>query len=452
MQHGPLIQEVPVKFQFRMIISYGQCLTCNLITVFYQKFSQSSIVAVIAINYFYRINHFVASLRIYCVNIGKIQQNKLLLHKIPRLMRRIPHILVLVLLAFSFSIQAIAQAPFVVVIDAGHGGKDPGAVNGRNLEKTINLNVALRVGALITANCKNVKVIYTRKDDNFVELHKRADIANKAKADLFISIHTNSADNKTAHGAETYLLGAEEKRTSANLSAAAQENKVILYESDYQTNYEGYDPNHAETMIIFEFIQNAFQRESLKMAQFTQSQLTGYSKRADRGVRQAGYLVLMKSTMPSILVELGYISNDEECKYMISKKGIEELSQSIYRGFRNYLSGVREKEGLIKSQTSANTVKTDKTDKTDKPVFKIQFLASKELIKDTDPRFKGIKGIEHYKENGSSLYKYTCGATNSYQQAKETLSSLKQKFPDAFLIAFRNGERIPVDKAVSESK
>lgn len=371
-------------------------------------------------------------------------------------MKRFLHIFAIIFLACSFSLQSIAQVPFVVVIDAGHGGKDPGAVNGKNFEKTINLNVALRVGALISSGCKNVKVIYTRKDDSFVELHKRADIANKAKADLFISIHTNSADNKAAYGAETYLLGAEEKRTSANLSAAAAENKVILYESDYQTNYEGYDPNNAETMIIFEFIQNTFQRESLKMAQLTQSQLTGYAKRSDRGVRQAGYLVLMKSTMPSILVELGYISNTEECKYMTSKKGIEDLSQSIYRGFKSYLSGIREKEGLIKSQASSGNIKspttTNNTVSTDKTVFKIQFLASKELIKNTDQRFKNLKNIEHYKESGSSLYKYTCGATNSYQQAKETLSYVKQNFPDAFLVAFKNGERISVNKAINESK
>lgn len=370
-------------------------------------------------------------------------------------MKRFSLIITIIFLICSFPLRSSAQDPFIVVIDAGHGGKDPGAVNGKYFEKTINLNVALRVGSLISSGCNNVKVIYTRKDDSFVELHKRADIANKAKADLFISIHTNSADNKAAYGAETYLLGSEAKRTSANLSAAAAENKVILYESDYQANYEGYDPNNAESMIIFEFIQNAFQRESLKMAQLTQSQLTGYAKRSDRGVRQAGYLVLMKSTMPSILVELGYISNAEECKYMTSKKGIEELSQSIYRAFKSYLSGVREKEGLIKSQASSGNrkppVKTDNAVSSDKPVFKIQFLASKELIKDTDQRFKDMKNIEHYKENGSSLYKYTCGSTNSYQQAKETLSKVRQKFPDAFLIAFKNGERIPVNKAISES-
>ena len=145
---------------------------------------------------------------------------------------------------------------FILVIDAGHGGKDPGAVNGKNQEKSINLNVALKMGRLIEENCKNVKVIYTRKTDVFVELYKRADIANKAGADMFISIHTNSAKNKSANGAETYLLGVEENRTSANLNAALEENKAILLENDYEAHYEGYDPNSPESMIIFEFMQN----------------------------------------------------------------------------------------------------------------------------------------------------------------------------------------------------
>ena len=145
---------------------------------------------------------------------------------------------------------------FILVIDPGHGGKDPGAVNGKNQEKTINLNIALKMGKLIEDNCKDVKVIYTRKTDVFVELYKRADIANKAGADMFISIHTNSAKSKSANGAETYLLGVEENRTSANLNAALEENKAILLENDYQTHYEGYDPNSPESMIIFEFMQN----------------------------------------------------------------------------------------------------------------------------------------------------------------------------------------------------
>ena len=226
---------------------------------------------------------------------------------------------------------------FVLVIDPGHGGKDPGAVNGKNQEKTINLNVALKMGKLIEENCKDVKVIYTRKTDVFVELYKRADIANKANADMFISVHTNSAKNKSANGAETYLLGVEENRTSANLNVALEENKAILLENDYETHYEGYDPNSPESMIIFEFMQNEFQKESLKMATFNQNQMVKSAKRPDRGVHQAGYLVLWKSAMPSILIELGFISNDAECRYLVSQKGVDEMSQSLYKAFKEYL-------------------------------------------------------------------------------------------------------------------
>ena len=228
-------------------------------------------------------------------------------------MRKVQIYLGIIAIAFCLTMTLPAGAvdqdgQFILVIDPGHGGKDPGAVNGKNQEKAINLNVALKLGKLIEDNCKDVKVIYTRKTDVFVELYKRADIANKAGADMFISIHTNSAKNKSANGAETYLLGVEENRTSANLNAALEENKAILLENDYQTHYEGYDPNSPESMIIFEFMQNEYQKESLKMASFTQDQMISSAKRPDRGVHQAGYLVLWKSTMPSILCSFNFSS------------------------------------------------------------------------------------------------------------------------------------------------
>ena len=182
--------------------------------------------------------------------------------------------LLFVLLFFiSVPFQA-STTPFTLVIDAGHGGKDPGAVNGKAQEKNINLNVALKAGELIEKNCKDVKVIYTRKNDTFIELSKRADIANKADADMFISIHTNAAKSTSAYGAETFLLGVEENRTSANFNVAIEENKAILYESDYETTYAGYDPNSPESQIIFEFMQNEHQKESLKMATLVQNKIT----------------------------------------------------------------------------------------------------------------------------------------------------------------------------------
>ena len=266
-------------------------------------------------------------------------------------------ILILAIILFQVFVNspAFAAEQFVLVIDAGHGGKDPGAVSGKNYEKDVNLAVAQRAGALIAANCKDVKIVYTRKDDRFVELNKRADIANKANADLFISIHCNSADNKSARGTETYLLGSDPKRTNDNLNVAMAENKAILYESDYKTNYAGYDPNSPESMIIFEFMQSEYQKESLRMAQLVQDQLTLYAKRPNRGVKQAGFLVLWKSAMPSILIELGYLSNVDECKYMVSKKGVEELAQSIYRGFKKYLAEVKARQVQIVPAKQTNT-------------------------------------------------------------------------------------------------
>lgn len=335
-----------------------------------------------------------------------------------------------------------ADGKFILVIDAGHGGKDPGAVNGKNQEKSINLNVALKTGKLIEENCKNVKVIYTRKTDVFVELYKRADIANKAGADMFISIHTNSAKNKSANGAETYLLGVEENRASANLNAALEENKAILLENDYEAHYEGYDPNSPESMIIFEFMQNEYQKESLKMATFTQSQMTGSAKRPDRGVHQAGYLVLWKSTMPSILIELGFISNDAECKYLVSQKGVDEMSQSLYKAFCEYLD--YHNKQVEKAVPAAQAIGNRGAD-SELPVYKVQFMSLKTPLKENDKKLKAYPNVSYYTEGG--MCKYTCGDTTDYEAILETKKEVQKKYKDAFVIAVYEGKKISVKKA-----
>ena len=332
---------------------------------------------------------------------------------------------------------------FILVIDPGHGGKDPGAVNGKNQEKTINLNVALKMGKLIEDNCKDVKVIYTRKTDVFVELYKRADIANKAGADMFISIHTNSAKSKSANGAETYLLGVEESRASANLNAALEENKAILFENDYQTHYEGYDPNSPESMIIFEFMQNEYQKESLKMASFTQDQMVKSAKRPDRGVHQAGYLVLWKSTMPSILIELGFISNDAECKYLVSQKGVDEMSQSLYKAFCDYLD--YHNKLVEKAVPAALAIGNKETQEVELPVFKVQFMSIKNPLKKNDKRLKAYSNVDYYTEGG--MCKYTCGDTSDYDAIQKTKTEVQKKYKDAFVIAFHEGRKISVKEA-----
>lgn len=364
---------------------------------------------------------------------------------------------VLTALCMLAAVQAKAvdeQGRFVLVIDPGHGGKDPGAINGKNQEKTINLNIALKMGKLIEDNCKDVKVIYTRKTDVFVELYKRADIANKAGADMFISIHTNSAKNKSAYGAETYLLGVEENRTTANLNAALEENKAILLENDYEMHYEGYDPNSPESMIIFEFMQNEYQKESLKFAGMVQKQMVSQARRSDRGVHQAGFLVLWKTAMPSILVELGFISNSDDCRYMTSQKGVEELATSLYKAFVSYLEDYRKQtaKSVNLTQTASGSSKTTEQDTrqassgtTSSPVFKIQFLLSKEELKSSDNRIRNLPDVEYYKEGGQ--YKYTCGNTSDYNEITRLQAEVRKRYKDAFVIAFLNGSKITVREA-----
>lgn len=224
---------------------------------------------------------------------------------------------------------------FVVVIDAGHGGHDPGAIGKIAKEKEINLRVALKFGALINQHCEDVKVVYTRKSDVFIPLDRRADIANEAKADLFISIHTNAlANNRTFTGASTWTLGLA--KSDANLEVAKRENSVILYESDYKTRYAGFNPNSAESYIIFEFMQDKYMEQSVHLASLIQKQFGSTCRRPNRGVHQAGFLVLKASAMPSVLVELGFISTPHEEAFLNSEAGANTMSKGLLNAFLTY--------------------------------------------------------------------------------------------------------------------
>ena len=226
----------------------------------------------------------------------------------------------------------LAAMPYTLVIDAGHGGKDPGAQSKTGKEKDINLAVALAFGKLVEQNCKDVKVVYTRKTDVFVELDERANIANRAKADLFISIHTNSTAAKVGpQGTETYTLGMH--RAADNLAVAKRENSVITLEKGYEQKYEGFDPNSSESYIIFELMQDKNMESSVKLAGLIQKQFRNSAKRVDKGVHQAGFLVLRATSMPSVLIELGYINNPAEAAYLTSKAGVNALAKSIYNAF-----------------------------------------------------------------------------------------------------------------------
>lgn len=355
---------------------------------------------------------------------------------------------------------------FVVVIDAGHGGHDPGAIGKISKEKNINLNVALKVGNLIKNNCDDVKVIYTRSKDVFIPLDRRAEIANNAKADLFISIHTNAlANNRTAKGASTWTLGLA--KSDANLEVAKRENSVILYESDYQTRYAGFNPNSAESYIIFEFMQDKYMEQSVHLASLMQKQFRHACKRLDRGVHQAGFLVLKASAMPSILIELGFISTPEEERYLNSETGATTMAKGIYHAFLNYK---REHEirltGVSKTVIPTEQKEQDIEKENDRPVtvqkvaesatndneitFKIQILTSSKPLAKNDKRLKGLKGVDYYKEK--DIYKYTYGASGDYNKVLRTKRTITAKFKDAFIIAFRDGEKMNVNEAIAEFK
>lgn len=375
--------------------------------------------------------------------------------------RYIIHILCgLWLFVFAISSSAIWAKDFTVVIDAGHGGRDPGAVGQRAKEKDINLKVALKLGNQIKNNCKDVKVIYTRERDVFVSLDRRAQIANEAKADLFISIHTNAvAKSKTIKGASTWTLGLA--KSDDNLAVAKRENGVIMYESDYETRYAGFNPNSAESYIIFEFMQDKYMSQSVRLASLVQQQFKTTCKRVDKGVHQAGFLVLKATAMPSILVELGFISTPEEEKYLNTEAGVSNLANGIFQAFLAYKNEqqahfVAAKAGSVNSGVAPTTLKEDgkKTSVTNaadnEPVFKVQILTSSSEIKKNDKRFKGLTGVEFYKEGG--LYKYTYGSSTDYNKVLNIRRKISTDFKDAFLIAFKNGKKMDVNQAIQEFK
>lgn len=406
---------------------------------------------------------------------------------------RRPHILYILiclwLLVSPSNVSSVWAKDFVVVIDAGHGGHDPGAIGKISKEKNINLKVALKLGNLIKQNCNDVKVVYTRSKDVFIPLDRRAEIANNAKADLFISIHTNAlANNRTAKGASTWTLGLA--KSDANLEVAKRENSVILYEDDYKTRYAGFNPNSAESYIIFEFMQDKYMEQSVHLASLVQKQFRHHCKRVDRGVHQAGFLVLKASAMPSILVELGFISTPEEERYLNTEEGSSTLVKGIYRAFLSYkreheirLTGssrtalpnddeVTDAEVAQIDSTESENEKPQNTPRTDKLVteaktqrpivvesttndseitFKIQILTSSRPLSKNDKRLKGLKDVDYYKENG--LYKYTYGASSDYNKVLRTRrNTVTPLFKDAFIIAFRNGEKMNINEAIANFK
>jgi N-acetylmuramoyl-L-alanine amidase len=359
------------------------------------------------------------------------------------------HIVITLILSLSL-LNTQAQKRFTVVIDPGHGGKDPGCVGIISKEKAINLAVALKFGSLIEQNHSDVQIIYTRKTDVFIPLDERANIANKYKADLFISIHVNAVKRGNASGTETYTLGLA--NSDENLDVAMRENSVILMEDNYLQKYEGFDPKSTESYIIFEFIQNKHMEQSISLASEVQKSFVR-SNRLNRGVRQAGLLVLRKTSMPGVLIELGFITNRTEERFMASIEGQAALAQTIYRAFDTYKKDYDRKLGNIKDKqvvtappdiTASHTSSADNreatTGHTSDIIYKVQILTSDKKLSVKDKRFKGYNNISFYMDKG--IYKYTYGATSDYKTILNMHKKATKDFKGAFIIKTKDGKRV----------
>ena len=398
--------------------------------------------------------------------------------------------LAVILLSLVTGITA-ANDRFTLVIDAGHGGHDAGAQGAMSKEKDINLAVALAFGRYVERNSPDVRVVYTRKTDVFIPLKERANIANKANANLFVSVHTNALPGgKIARGFETYTLGMH--RAKDNLDVAMRENSVISMEQDYQQTYQGFDPNSSESYIIFEFIQGKNMERSVDLARFIQRSVCSQTGRPDKGVHQAGFLVLRETSMPSCLIELGFITTPDEEQLLNTVSRVDDIAKAIYDGFAQY----KEKydNGVVVPFRAAATQQADipsivpdsyKEEKKDKaktketpvqpvsipvavatskqasvtpkvaaandaPVFKVQILVSSRALRKGDNHFKGETDYDSYQENG--MVKYTMGASTNYNEVYRLRKSLLDKFPEAFIIAFKDGKKYDVNQAIREYK
>ena len=353
-----------------------------------------------------------------------------------------------ILLLSLLNIQA--QQTFTVVIDPGHGGRDPGSVGSIIYEKNINLAVSLLLGNLIEQNFNDVKVIYTRKTDVFLALDARANIANRNKADLFISIHVNSVNRSAPSGAETFTLGLASSKE--NLEIAMRENSVILMEDDYLLTYDGFDPNSSESYIIFELQQSRHLEQSIWLASEIQKSFV-QSNRGNRGVKQAGFLVLRKTSMPSVLIELGFLSNRVEEKFLASKEGQKELAESIFQAFSSYKYDYDRKLGGINPRpvdiTAQNTESADVNNKPETSkvvipqhdiIYMVQILTADKKLSFKDKRFKEYDELSFYIEKG--VYNYTYGSTTDYSTIMNMYRIAVKDFKGAFIIKTKDGKRI----------
>ncbi len=381
-----------------------------------------------------------------------------------------------------------ANKRFTLVIDPGHGGHDAGALGAISKEKNINLAVALRFGKYVEQNLPEVRVIYTRKTDVFIPLNERANIANRANADLFISVHTNALPaGKIARGFETYTLGMH--RAKDNLDVAMRENSVISMEKDYQQRYQGFDPRSSESYIIFEFIQGKNMERSVDLARMIQRGVCDGANRPDKGVHQAGFLVLRETSMPGCLIELGFITTPDEERLLNNDSRVDDIARGIYEAFAKYKNkydrsvsvpyrakdseevnipkivpdqepapktrvvtrGKQPKrEEATPEQPKRVEKKVKKAEVADAPVFKLQIFVGSRNLRKGDAHFKGETDYDSFQEG--NLVKYTLGASTNYNEIYRLRKEKLDKFPEAFIIAFKNGQKYDVNQAIREFK
>lgn len=366
---------------------------------------------------------------------------------------------VLLMLTAAFPVAMAQKKGFTVVIDPGHGGVDPGALGRKSKEKNINMSVSRLLADMIKESYPEVKVIFTRTKDVKIPLVKRASIANDANADLFISIHSNASKSRSANGCETFTLGAG---SSAEAKAAAMyENEVILSEENFEELYKGFDPRSSESYIIFELIRSHDMELSADLAQMVQKGMVKHGKLKNRGVSSAGFLVLHRTVMPSILVELGFITNSADENVIASKEGQRRLAKGIFEGFSNfyltYHKGNGSKPKNIEADESVDGVeqpaepkqpaksKQAASKESGKPLFKVQILTSGKKLGSKDKRLKGVKA-SYYVEKGT--YKYTYGESEDYNLILKKRKEISSKFKEAFIVAFMNGKRMDTQEAI----
>lgn len=422
----------------------------------------------------------------------------------------------LLVIMMSVATAVAADKKFVLVVDAGHGGFDAGAIGAISKEKNLTLKFALAFGKMVEQNCPDVRVIYTRKTDVFVELDKRAGIANRNKADLFISIHINALPKKSrkVSGFQTYTLGnGSGSGFSTNLEVAKRENSVIFLEKDYKQRYQGYDPNSPESNIMFEFMQDKNMENSVDLAKLMQQNVCAATGLPDQGAHQANLAVLRLSSMPGCLLELGFISTPSDEKYMNSAAATEQYARGIFNAFIAYkkkfstgvitpyqaapqpqptvptivpkqpqpevkqepvpeptlepkAESVLEQKQDLKAEQKADTatvavsqpavepvpqketVRPASPAVPEGPVFKVQLVASSRNLLPNSQQFKGVKNVECYREN--NLYKYTVGASADYDEILALRKTLSEKFPQAFIVAFRGSQRMDINEAIRE--